>query len=306
MVRSLVRAALILVVLGLAAAWGAGSWLAWPRTGPVPPPAPPGRVIGLVAGDGVHLTGSYWPGARPDGPAVLLLHGVDSSRAAFARHAPWLNQQGFAVLAIDFRGHGGSQAVARSFGLEEARDAAAALAFLRRDAPARRVAVIGTSLGGAAALLGDEGPLPVQEMVLQAVYPDLRDAVANRLAQRLGRPLALVGEPLLSFQSWPRHGVWPGRLAPADAIRRFSGPVLVIGGLDDRSTTPAEIRRLYDAAPGPKSLWLLPATGHAAAGSVFTEAYRARVGAFLRQALGDPRSAGPEPDQPQIGRRAQP
>jgi fermentation-respiration switch protein FrsA (DUF1100 family) len=126
--------------------------------------------------------------------------------------------------------------------------------------------------------------------VLQAVYPDLRDAVANRLAQRLGRPLALLGEPLLSFQSWPRYGVWPGHLAPAEAIRLYRGPVLVLGGLEDRSTTPEETRRLYDAAPGPKSLWLLPGIGHAAAGSVWTDDYRSRVAAFLRASLGDPRA----------------
>ncbi|MGZ8349313.1 MAG: alpha/beta hydrolase [Allosphingosinicella sp.] len=164
------------------------------------PPPPPGRVVRLAASDGVPLVGSYWPGARRDAPAVLLLHGVNSSRASLARHAIWLNRPGYAVLAIDLRGHGGSAAVSRSFGLLEARAAAAALAFIRSDAPPRRVGLIGTSLGGAAALLGGDGPLPVQAMVLQAVYPDLRSAIANRIAQRLGRPLASLGEPLLSYQ----------------------------------------------------------------------------------------------------------
>src|SRR4249919_2658110 len=68
MMRRLIRIALILIVLGLAATWAAGSYLAWPRTGPVLPPAPPARVIRLMASDGVHIVGSYWPGARPDGP----------------------------------------------------------------------------------------------------------------------------------------------------------------------------------------------------------------------------------------------
>jgi pimeloyl-ACP methyl ester carboxylesterase len=292
----LVRIGLALLLLGLVASWGAGSYLAWPRTSELPPPPQPGRVVHLVAGDGVHIAGSYWPGARLDGPAILLLHGVDSSRASFTRHALWLNRLGYAVLAIDFRGHGGSDAVSRSFGLHEARDASAALAFLRRGQPARRVGLISTSLGGAAALLGDDGPLPVQAMVLQAVYPDLRDAVANRLAQRLGRPLALLGEPLLSFQSWPRYGIWPNRLAPVEAISNYRGPVLIIGGMADLSTPPAETRRLFAAAPGPKSLWLLPGIGHAAAGSVWTPEYRRRVGRLLGDILGDPRSAAPRSD----------
>lgn len=289
--RRLALAVLIAVGLGLGGAWAAGSIMVGPHSSLVPAPAPPGRVVHLMSSDGVEIAGSYWAGVRPDSAAILLLHGVDSSRASFARHAAWLSGLGYAVLTIDFRGHGESGPAVRSFGLNEARDAAAGVAFLRRAAPSRRVAVIGTSLGGAAALLGDGGPLPVQAMVLQAVYPDLRDAIANRIAQRLGWLLGDLGEPFLSFQSWPRFGVPPGRLAPIDAVRHYPGPVLIIGGEEDRSTPPAETRALYEAAVGPKALWLLPGVGHAEAGSIFTDAYRARVGAFLHRFLGDPGQA---------------
>ena len=179
--RRILWATLILFVAGLAIVWVAGSIMSRPHASAVPPPPLPGRVVHLVAGDGVPITGSYWPAPRPDAPAILLLHGIDSSRASFTRHALWLNGLGYGVLAIDFRGHGESGAAPRTFGLHEARDAAAALAFLRARAPQRRIGLIGTSLGGAAALLGDDGPLPVQAMVLQAVYPDLRDAIFNRI-----------------------------------------------------------------------------------------------------------------------------
>lgn len=169
--------------------------------------------------------------------------------------------------------------------------------------PGRRVGLIGTSLGGAAALLGGAGALPVQAMVLQAVYPDLRDAIFNRIAQRTGPALAALGEPLLSYQSWLRYGVPPGRLAPVEAIRLYHGPVLIIGGGADRSTPAAETRSLYDAAPGPKALWLLAGLGHAATGSVWTDEYRRRVRALFARSLGEPGSAGPrsQADQPHVG-----
>ncbi|MBV9884116.1 MAG: alpha/beta fold hydrolase [Sphingomonadaceae bacterium] len=289
--RRVARTAVSLLLAGLAASWIAGSIMSWPHASAVAPPAPPGRIVHFAAADGVPLTGSYWPGMRPDAPAILLLHGIDSSRASFAGHAAWLNGLGYAVLAIDFRGHGESGAAFRSFGLYEARDAAAALAFLRAGNPGRRVGLIGISLGGAAALLGEDGPLPVQAMVLQAVYPDLRDAIFNRIAQRTGPALAMIGEPLLSYQSWLRYGVPPDRLAPAEAIRLYHGPLLVIGGGADLSTPPDETRRLYDAAPGPKELWLLDGLGHAAASSVWTDAYRARVRALFARALGEPEQA---------------
>ena len=288
--RRFFLALLVVGLVGLAGVWTTGSIMSRPITSAVPPPSAPGRVVHFVASDGVPIEGSFWPGVQPDAPAVLLLHGVNSSRASLTRHAVWLNGLGYAVLAIDFRGHGGSGAVPRSFGLYEARDASAALAFVRRDNPVRPVGLIGTSLGGAAALLGDDGPLPVQAMVLQAVYPDLRSAIANRIAQRLGYPLARLGEPMLSYQTWLRYGVSPSRLSPLDAISRYRGPLLVIGGGADRSTPVAETRRLFGAASGPKSLWLLAGIGHAGTGSVWNDAYRRRVRALFARSLGEPGS----------------
>ena len=283
------RALFIFAIVGLctaASAWVFGSVAAQPHLSSVPRPSPPGQVVHLVASDGVQIEGSYWPGRRLEGPAVLLLHGINSSRASFTRHALWLNGLGYAVLAIDFRGHGGSAAVPRTFGLYEARDAAAAVGFLRAKAPRRRIGVIGTSLGGAAALLGDNGPLPVQAMVLQAVYPDLRDAIRNRIARVAGKPLAWVGESLLSYQSWPRYGVSPSRIAPINGLRLFRGPVLIVGGTADTNTTFSDTETFYGAARGPKQLWLLPGIGHAASGSIFTEEYRRRVGALFASSLG--------------------
>ena len=276
---------LILLFLALAGAWLFGSLMARPVNREMSAPTAPGRLVHLNASDGVSLAASFWPGVRPDVPAILLLHGVDANRDQMARHADWLHGLGYAVLAIDFRGHGGSGAVTRSFGLNEARDAAAALAFLRANAPGRRVAVIGISLGGAAALLGDDGPLPVEAMILQAVYPDLRTAIANRIGRVAGWPVAMLGEPLLSYQSLPRYGVGPARIAPREAIRAYRGALLVIGGTEDRSTTVADTRALHGAAPGAPALWLVDGADHVTISGLWSEDYRRRVGAFLAQNL---------------------
>jgi pimeloyl-ACP methyl ester carboxylesterase len=156
--RRIAITALVLLAIVLFAALGAGWYLTRPVNSAVPAPALPGRVVALVASDGVPVAGSYWPGARAGGPAVLLLHGINNTRDRLREQALWLNGLGYAVLAIDFRGHGESGAVPRSFGWNESRDARAALAFLRAGAPRRRVGLIGISLGGAASLTGPEGP----------------------------------------------------------------------------------------------------------------------------------------------------
>ena len=286
--RRLAFLAALFPILLLATAWDVGSFLGRPRNGPVPAPAPPGVVVRLQASDGVPIAGSYWPGRRPDGPAVLLLHGINNNRDRMREQALWLHGQGYAVLAIDFRGHGESGAEERTYGWHESRDAAAALAFLRAGHPHRKVGLIGVSLGGAAALLPEAGPLPVQAMMLHAVYPDLRTAIANRLARIGSRAVGGLFEPLLSEQAWLRYGVSPDRIAPVAAIRAYPGPVLVIGGGDDSDTRPEDSRALHDAAPGPKQLWLVEGADHLAVSILWNEAYRRRVGAFLAASLGPP------------------
>lgn len=247
---------------------------------------PPAQDIVLATSDGLQIAATYRPGSRADAPAVLLLHGVAASRAQTAANAAWLSEHGYATLAIDFRGHGQSTLTPRSFGPNESADASAAFRWLKhrqRDAP---VAIVGISLGGAATLLGPDGPIPADALVLQAVYPRFRQAIRNRIASRVGARPAYALEPLLSFQSRPRFGIWPSRIAPIDALRRYRGPVLIVGGMEDSSTPPDESRALFDAAPGPKRLLLVPGKDHGAITNNDDPAYRAELLRFLRQTIG--------------------
>ncbi|MBN8804388.1 MAG: hypothetical protein J0H81_04700 [Sphingopyxis terrae] len=54
--------------------------------------------------------------------------------------ATWLAGEGYSVLSIDMRGHGQSSPQSKSFGYLEARDAHAALAWLRQQHPASKLA----------------------------------------------------------------------------------------------------------------------------------------------------------------------
>lgn len=216
---------------------------------------------------------------------MLVLHGVGASRAAMVGYATWLNGLGLAVLAIDFRGHGTSQPAPRSMGALETRDARAAFDWLKARQRGGRIGVIGISQGGAAALIGADGPLPADAIVLQATYPDIRRAIRNRIAWVANDVVAWVAEPFLSFQSLPRFGLWPSQIAPVTAIRRYDGPVLVVGGGADPWTPEAETRQLCRAAPHCIDLWIVPGKDHLAMAGLDDEAYRARIGAFLSRAL---------------------
>jgi pimeloyl-ACP methyl ester carboxylesterase len=285
---TLLRLIPLALLLGLVASWGLGELLVRPSPSAVPAAAPPAIDVALRASDGLAIAGTYRPGRAAGAPGVLLLHGNGASRAATAPNAAWLASEGYAVLAIDFRGHGGSASARHSFGLYESRDAEAALAWLKARQAGAKVAAIGISLGGAAALLGDRGPIGADALVLQAVYPDLRRAIRNRIASLTTAAPAALLEPLLSYQSRLRLGVWPGRLSPLEAARRYHGPALVVGGGADRYTPPDETRLLFDALPGPKRLWFGPGLAHAEVSDVATPGYRAELLRFLHDAIGAP------------------
>lgn len=145
--------------------------------------------------------------------------------------------------------------------------------------PRERVAILGISLGGAAALLATP-PLRVDAMILEAVYPTIEDAVQNRLQMRWGRAGSLL-RPVLLWQLQPRVGVRIDQLRPIDHAGALGCPVFVIGGVDDRHTTEADTRALYARAPEPKQLWLIPGAAHVDFFEAAGTEYRRRVLDFL-------------------------
>lgn len=258
--RSTILACLALI-LGLTFSWLFGN-ASTGRTAVPQRATPPGaQEIILRAADGISLASTFWPAAE-NAPGILLLHGLGSSRVQFDEEGEALSRRGYAVLAINFRAHGESGGDVRSFGLFEARDAHAAFAWLKRKQHGAKMGVVGLSLGGAAALLGPAGPLQADAFVLNAVYPDIRHAIRNRIASVTGKPLAYLGEPLLTYQAPLRFGVWPDQLSPIKAISKVRAPVLVIGGELDVFTPPNETRAIYQAASGPKQLWIVPNADH--------------------------------------------
>ena len=276
---------LALAALGLAMSWIAGSIMAAGHHSPVAAAVSPGQDIRLVTQDGVSIAATFRPGRDDRSPSVLFLHGVGASRQATAGNAAWLASLGYATLAIDFRGHGQSDLTTRTFGIDEAVDAQAAFDWLKHRQGGAPVAVIGISLGGAASLLGNNGPLRADALILQAVYPDIRHAIRNRIASRTSRAISYLLEPFLSFQAPFRFGAWPSRLSPLNALQNYRGPVLVIGGEEDHSTPPDESRNMFVAVQGHKELWLVPTGDHAEICDLTDENYRRHIRAFLAETI---------------------
>jgi uncharacterized protein len=273
-----------LILLGVVVLVASGFLLSRPAPRVIGPPPPElaAEAVTIPSASGSSLAGWLIRGEAGRG-AVLLLHGVRADRRMMIGRLRFLRANGYTALGIDFQAHGESPGKAISFGYLEARDAAAAAAFLRNAAPGERIGVIGVSLGGAAALLGSE-PLPVEALILESVYPDIDAAIANRLARRLGpggrwlAPLYTLLMPL----------VLPMRaedLRPIDHIGDIRAPLLLMAGTADRHTTLAESRALFERAPEPKRFWLVAGAAHVNLAAYAPEEYRRQVLDFLGEHL---------------------
>ncbi|KRC03639.1 alpha/beta hydrolase [Duganella sp. Root198D2] len=257
-------------LLGL---WAVGWALSQPVNHPVAMPAALG--FERVLAGGTHGSLLRAPGATR---CVLLMHGIRGDRRAMAERAAFLRDASWTALAIDLQAHGETPGEMITFGHREAADARNGVAYLRAQGCAT-VAVIGQSLGGAAALLG-KGPVAADGFVLESVYPTIEDAVANRLAVRFGA-VGRLAAPLLYWQLPLRTGVGREELRPVQAISRVRAPVLVAGGTRDSQTPPAETRHMFEAAGGAKTLWLVEGAAHEDLYRFHPAEYRLRLLRFL-------------------------
>ena len=218
----------------------------------------------VTADDGVVHTARVFPCAKRDAPILLCLPAMGAAAGYYTPFAQALAAGGLGMAALlDLRGQGESSARARrdDFGYREILelDLPAAIARLRKVFGARRLYVVGHSLGGQLGLFSAArpGPRPDGLVLIAAGTAYWRDWPAHqrrqarlgfagvRLAARLlpwypGTRLGFGGDqPRRLMRDWGRV-TREGRYAPEGsefsyegAVRSLSVPVLSIGIHED-------------------------------------------------------------------------
>ena len=275
-----------------------------------------GEVVRFRARDGLRLAGRWLP-AEPGDPdwrpdpheAIVLLHGYTGSVAPdLVEYGPYLRRTA-AILGLDFRGHGGSDDGPSTFGLLETEDIAGALAWLG-ERGVTRVALVGTSMGGIAAIaavavLGD-GRLAGADI----------DLAAPRHVEPAPRPriVAVIGDSVAPELEIPIASRIPGPGSRFVAARLFDGATRTLGA-DPRATEPARVIGLVEPVPlllihgdadttvpveegrrlaglaGPTTQhWVVAGAGHSGAHATAPRDYERRTTDFLRMAIAAARS----------------
>jgi len=210
--------------------------------------------VWLRARDGTKIHG-WWVHVGGSQFATLFLHGNAGNIGHRAPVIREILEAGSDVLIIDYRGYGRSQGRPTERGLSM--DADAAYDFVA--AKGKPIVLHGESLGSAVAVeLATRRP--IAGLVLESPFTSLR-AEANTVLPVLG-PLVVWG-----FDSKSR-------------IAHIHVPLLVIHG-DHDQTVPYRLgRELYEAAPGPKTLWTVPGGDHNDLRETAGPEYRERLRRF--------------------------
>ena len=241
--------------------------------------------------DGIDLNGWWLPSVEPGAPAVVVIHG----RNGCVRHpevlgpAAMLHRLGYGALLIDLRDHGASTIEDGRYAgrTEEYRDVMGAIDWLlERDTPPRAVGVLGTSLGGATAVISAGVDDRVAAVWEDSSYSEMERRIAEDLEQR-GFPtfLAPAGTfvaRLISGDDLSSHTV-------LGEIENLAGrPLFVTHGEEDATTYVEHAHDLVDAAEAAGvevDSWIVPEAGHVAAMFMHPAEYERRLGEFFGDAL---------------------
>lgn len=213
--------------------------------------------LSFRAADGTRLVGHRFGGARPGArTAVVLAHQSNGNLCEWAPYARRLAARGFFAFPFDLRGHGesrGRQTYGR-LGL----DVVAAVRAVR-SLGARRVVVVGASLGGIAGVVGAASARP---------------PVAGLVA--VSAPAEI-----------------PGRLNGVPAAGRLRVPTLYFAAAEDQNAPydfAADAQRLFEATgTTEKRVEVVPGSLH----GVALVAGSARVRTLLESFLRDPAGTVP-------------
>lgn len=201
----------------------------------------------------IRLAGTYsvpGSGSFPV-PAILMLHGGGAStKDRFRAFQSYAEGQGYASLAIDFRGVGESGGIRQKSSIRQRiTDAAAALIYLKsqKSTDPNRICVVGASMGGhVAARLTDKFP-DISALIL------ISAAAYSAGAERIPFTVALT-RTLRETANWDDSPAF-------QALSEYRGKVLTIYGSDDR-IIPGQIQDRYNdiAAAGGKAAVIEGAT----------------------------------------------
>jgi dipeptidyl aminopeptidase/acylaminoacyl peptidase len=228
-------------------------------------------------------------------PLVLLVHGGPWSRDRWRYHpwTQWLANRGYAVLQVNFRGSAGFgkaflAAGNREWGRKMQRDLTDAVrwAVARGTADPRRVAIMGSSYGGYAALAGVTFTPKRYAAAVDLVGPSNLETLLASIPP-YWKPLRAIFRVRVGDRVRDRRLLY--QRSPLHFAHRIRTPLLIFQGRNDPRVKPAESEQIVRAIRrrgGQVGYVVYPDEGHGLRRAANRLDFAGRVEAFLGRHLG--------------------
>jgi alpha-beta hydrolase superfamily lysophospholipase len=244
------------------------------------------------ANDGVELRG--WKVVPPsaNGDWVLLFHGVSDNRTGDLGHAEFLLRHGYSAVMMDSRAHGESGGDMATYGWKERYDTVAITDALYATEKVRHLYAHGVSMGAAIALQSAAVEPRIAAVSAEDPFANLREVtydyagldVSPFLGKTLFRPASIFAIRAVA----KAVGFNPDEVSPEKAVAQRPFPILLICGTNDHRIPCRHAEAIYNAATGPKELWIVQGAGHASALGQAPAEYENRVVSFFEKYPGKP------------------
>src|SRR5256714_8215034 len=242
----------------------------------------------LRAADGVLLSGWKVRAAKPNGNWVLLFHGVADNRVGVLGQAELLLQEGYSVVMMDARAHGASEGPMATYGWLERNDTRAVVAALESAEHPHHLFALGESMGAGIALQSAAVEPRIEGVVAEAAFANLTEAAYDYAGMRrypwLGKTLLAPGAWMMVYRGQSLAGFPGAEVSPQKSVATRAFPVLLICDTDDVALPCRHTQMIYDAARGPRQMWVVPRAFHTAALAYQPAEFRRRVLAFYESA----------------------
>jgi len=237
------------------------------------------------ATDGVLLRGWKVRAAKPNGDWVLMFHGVGDNRLGVLEHVRILLMAGYGVVMMDARAHGTSEGPMATYGWMERHDTRAIVDALEDAEHPRHLFALGESMGGGIALQSAAIDSRIEAVVAEAAFANLREASYDyaglRKSPLLGKTLFAPGTWTMIWRAERLAGLPASEVSPQKAVASRAFPVYLICDADDVALPCRHTQFIFDAARGPKQMWVVPGAYHTAALGTEPDEFRRRVLEFF-------------------------
>jgi hypothetical protein len=249
------------------------------------------------APDGILLHGWKVRPPQPNGSWVLLFHGVADNRIGVTAQSEFLLRAGYCVTMMDARAHGQSEGSIATYGWLERGDTSAILDALVASEHPTHIFALGESMGAGIALQSAGADPRIEAVVAEAPFANLMEAgydyAGLRQSPLLGKTIFAPFAWVLVYRGQALAGFSANGVSPERAVAARPFPVLLICDAADDALPCRHSERIYAAARGPKSLWVVPHAFHTAALGFQPQEFRRRVLNFYANPSADPTTPPP-------------